>query len=89
MPTYDYHCDTCGDFEVFQNIKDEPLRECPKCGNPVRKLVSKNVNVIYKAPGFYVSDHRSKEYKEKAKEDKEGSSTTSSKPSCSCTAAAS
>lgn len=89
MPTYDYHCDTCGDFEVFQNIKDEPLQKCPHCGGKVRRLVSKNVNVIYKAPGFYVSDHRSKEYKQKAKEDSGGSEDSKSKPSCSCDAAAS
>lgn len=88
MPTYDYQCANCGKFEVFQNITDKPLETCPKCGGSVQRLISRNVNVIFKAPGFYVTDNRSKEYKEKAKEDS-GTSTKDTKPSCSCEAAAS
>lgn len=32
MPTYEYHCTACGkEWELFQSIKAEPERTCPKC----------------------------------------------------------
>ncbi len=34
MPTYEYECAKCGKtFEVFQSMKDDPLKTCPnkKC----------------------------------------------------------
>ena len=32
MPTYDYVCDACEHkFELFQSIKDDPIRKCPEC----------------------------------------------------------
>jgi len=70
MPIYEYKCEKCGTFEIMQNIKDQPLTTCPKCGGPVRKLISHGVGIIFKGSGFYTTDHRSKEYKEKAKEEK-------------------
>lgn len=70
MPIYEYKCTRCGVFEVMQKITEEPLKTCPKCGGNVTRLIGHNVAVIYKASGFYTTDNRSKEYKEKAKEDK-------------------
>lgn len=33
MPTYEYVCTSCNDkFELFQSIKDEPVKTCHKCG---------------------------------------------------------
>lgn len=48
MPIYEYECrypeQSCPQcsraFEVIQEIKDPPLATCPKCGQPVRKLIS-------------------------------------------------
>ena len=33
MPTYDYHCAACGDFDALRPLarRDEPA-ECPMCG---------------------------------------------------------
>ncbi|MBN9398815.1 MAG: zinc ribbon domain-containing protein ['Candidatus Kapabacteria' thiocyanatum] len=66
MPTYDYHCATCGkDFEVIQSMKDEPLTHCPpdECpladkgkGNVERRF-SAGGGVIYKGGGFYLTDY--------------------------------
>ncbi|HHW18846.1 MAG TPA: zinc ribbon domain-containing protein [Firmicutes bacterium] len=70
MPIYEYKCAKCGVFETMQKITDEPLKTCPKCGGPVTKLISHNVGIIFKGTGFYTTDNRSNEYKEKAKEDK-------------------
>lgn len=69
MPTYEYHCDHCGTFEHRQSFSEPTLQQCPKCGGPVRRLISRNVNVIYKTGGYYVSDHRSADYQAKARAD--------------------
>lgn len=77
MPTYDYLCEVCGPFEEFQSISAEPLKTCPKCGAAVKKLISKNVNIIFKGSGFYTTDNRPSSYKEAQKADS-GSNTSSS-----------
>jgi putative FmdB family regulatory protein len=59
MPTYEYSCEKCGHFELFQKITADPLEECPTCGGQVQRLVSKNGNIIFKGSGFYVTDTRS------------------------------
>ena len=57
MPTYEYECKSCGySFDVFQNIKDEPLKTCPECGKEVRRLINGGMGVIFKGDGFYVTD---------------------------------
>jgi putative FmdB family regulatory protein len=57
MPTYEYECKKCSHrFEVFQSMRDEPIKKCPECGKEVRRLVSGGVGVIFKGSGFYVTD---------------------------------
>lgn len=59
MPTYDYECGSCGHrFEVFQSMSDEPIKRCPKCGKPVRRLIGAGLGVIFKGSGFYVTDNK-------------------------------
>ncbi|WP_041623454.1 FmdB family zinc ribbon protein [Spirochaeta thermophila] len=74
MPTYEYECTSCGHvFEAFQSISEEPIRECPECGNTVRRLISGGTGVIFKGSGFYVTDSKknssSSEKKEKKSSD--------------------
>jgi len=56
---YSYRCARCGVFTVEQSIKDEPLRECPDCGTEVKRIIGKNINVLYRGSGFYSTDHHS------------------------------
>ncbi|WP_461247719.1 FmdB family zinc ribbon protein [Treponema sp. R6D11] len=57
MPTYEYECKNCSHtFEVFQSMNDPPLKECPKCGKEVRRLIFGGAGVIFKGSGFYVTD---------------------------------
>ena len=57
MPTYEYECKKCGhSFDVFQSMKDEPLKICPKCGKELRRLINGGTGVIFKGGGFYVTD---------------------------------
>ncbi len=58
MPLYEYACDTCDHlFEVRQRFSDEPVSTCPKCGAPVRRVLHA-ASVIFKGPGFYLTDNR-------------------------------
>ena len=58
MPTYEYECETTGRrFEVFQQMSDEPLKECPECGEAVRRLIGTGGAVIFKGSGFYATDY--------------------------------
>ena len=59
MPIYEYACDTCGNFEVTQRITEKPLRRCPTCKRPVRKLIS-NTSFQLKGSGWYVTDYAGK-----------------------------
>jgi putative FmdB family regulatory protein len=77
MPTYEYRCLSCGHhIEVVQSFSDEPLRECPKCGGPLRRVFHP-VGIVLKGSGFYSTDNRggSKHRTEPMKEST-GESTT-------------
>jgi putative FmdB family regulatory protein len=57
MPTYEYECTSCKhNFEAFQAMSDAPLKECPKCGKNIRRLIHGGTGVIFKGSGFYVTD---------------------------------
>ena len=55
-------CETCGEkMEIFQSIKDEPLKLCPKCGHEtLKKMVSMPAGLIFKGTGFYLTDYKKK-----------------------------
>lgn len=59
MPIYDYRCKKCGRFEKVQKITEPALKECPECGEPVQRLISKNVGIVLKGAGFYQTDNNS------------------------------
>ncbi|MCL5256537.1 MAG: zinc ribbon domain-containing protein, partial [Chloroflexi bacterium] len=55
MPTYEYECASCGHrFEKVQGFSEEPLKECPVCEGPVRKVFHP-VGIIFKGTGWYVT----------------------------------
>ena len=58
MPTYEYECDGCGKrFEKFQRMKDDPVKICPACGGPVRRLIGPGAAIIVKGSGFHATDY--------------------------------
>ncbi len=71
MPTYEYRCEKCGDFEEFQGINDEPLKECPCCGGEVKRIVGRSCNFLLKGPGFYTTEHRNDKYLKRSEIDKQ------------------
>jgi len=71
MPTYDYHCETCGlDFELQQAFSEDTLDKCPTkksgrspegCAKSGRGKVSKVFSapgITFKGTGFYKNDSR-------------------------------
>lgn len=71
MPTYDYRCRKCGhQFELFHGIKDEAPKRCPRCRGRAQRVPAGGAGVLFKGTGFYVTDHRSKAYKEEARKEK-------------------
>lgn len=58
MPTYAYRGDECGhEFEVRQSFSDEPLTECPSCGQPVHRVIHP-AGIVFKGSGWYITDSR-------------------------------
>lgn len=59
MPTYEYECNKCGHhFERFQNMSDEPIKVCPRCGGQVKRLFGTGAGIIFKGSGFYATDYK-------------------------------
>lgn len=79
MPKYDYRCEACGVFEAVQRISEPPLEKCPHCGGHVTRLISSNVNVIFKGSGFYKTEYRSNDYMKKLKEEDKAKAPTKGK----------
>lgn len=73
MPTYDYACPTCGIVEVFQSIKENALKKCPRCKKAkVQRMVSTGSGVIFKGSGFWETDYnRSSDYRTKSKSEQD------------------
>ena len=59
MPIYEYRCESGHEFEVFQNMTDDPVSECEVCGKAVSRVFSP-VAVHYKGSGFYTTDYAKK-----------------------------
>lgn len=57
MPIYEYRCPDCGhEFERIQSFSDDPVKECPSCGElDVRKKISLS-SFALKGGGWY-KDH--------------------------------
>jgi putative FmdB family regulatory protein len=78
MPTYEYECSKCRKgFEIFQSMKDDALKKCPKdkCRQKtwghgaVKRKLGVGAGFIFKGSGFYITDYRSEGYKSGQKSD--------------------
>lgn len=80
MPTYDYRCRKCGHvWELFHGIKDDTPKRCPRCRGRGERVPAGGAGLLFRGTGFYITDYRSKSYKEKARRERpaaEGSGGT-------------
>jgi len=73
MPIYEYKCLQCDhQFEKLQKFSDSLISNCPKCGGPVRKLVS-HTSFQLKGSGWYLTDYARKNIPDSSKGEKESS----------------
>ncbi|MFH0916370.1 MAG: zinc ribbon domain-containing protein [bacterium] len=57
MPTYEYRCISCEhQFERFQRMSDDAVKECEVCGASVKRLLFP-VAIHFKGKGFYSTDY--------------------------------
>ena len=60
MPIYEYQCGECGALhEALQKISDEPLKDCPTCGQPALKKKVSAAAFRLKGGGWYETDFKS------------------------------
>ena len=77
MPTYEYQCQKCKKrHEASQSITAKPLSTCAKCGGKLKRLLGTGSGFLFKGSGFYITDYRSKSYRDAKTKDE-----SSSKPS--------
>ena len=70
MPTYEYQCQKCQKrHEASQSIVAKPLTKCPKCGGRLKRLMSSGSGFLFKGSGFYITDYRSKNYRDAKQKD--------------------
>ena len=59
MPIYGYVCKNCEHtFDVLQKISDDPLVDCPECGEPQLKRQLSAPRFRLKGSGWYETDFK-------------------------------
>lgn len=59
MPIYEYACTNCDhSLDALQKISDDPLRECPECGEPALKRLLSAPRFRLKGEGWYETDFK-------------------------------
>jgi putative FmdB family regulatory protein len=59
MPIYEYQCQSCEQLtEALQKISDEPLLECPHCGESALKKKVSAAAFRLKGGGWYETDFK-------------------------------
>ena len=83
MPTYDYKCSACRyEWELYQSMKDNPVKSCPKCKKrKAKRLLGLGAGIIFKGTGFYETDYKNKSESTKKKDSKETNSSDTVKSS--------
>lgn len=76
MPTYEYKREDGTTFEIQQGINDDPLQKCPNTGQKVKRVISGGGGVVYKGDGWYVTDYKDSDRKQKRKAEKKETDTS-------------
>ena len=75
MPIYEYACAACGHtLEKLQKMSDEPLKDCPECGEARLEKQISAAGFRLKGGGWYETDFKSSNQKNLDKKDKKAAS---------------
>ena len=59
MPIYEYQCQACGHrLESLQKISEDPLKDCPACGQPTLNRLVSAAGFRLKGGGWYETDFK-------------------------------
>jgi len=59
MPIYEYACKKCGHMlDALQKMSDDPLVDCPECGEPQLKRLISAPRFRLKGEGWYETDFK-------------------------------
>jgi len=86
VPIYEYVCKKCDHkLDALQKMSDDPLLECPECGEPALKRLLSAPRFRLKGKGWYETDFKKDNQRnvhkpdtESAKSDKAESKTSKS-----------
>ena len=72
MPIYAYACKSCEhQLDALQKISDDPLVECPECGEPALKRLLSAPRFRLKGSGWYETDFKTDNKRNLAASDSE------------------
>lgn len=72
MPIYAYACKNCEhELDALQKIADEPLVDCPECGQPALKRLLSAPRFRLKGSGWYETDFKTDNKRNLAASDSE------------------
>ena len=83
MPIYEYACKVCDHtLDALQKMSDDPLLECPECGEPALKWLLSAPRFRLKGEGWYETDFKTDNQRNVLKSDGEAakSDKAESKP---------
>ena len=72
MPIYEYACKKCSHtLDALQKMSDEPLVDCPECGEPALKRLISAPKFRLKGQGWYETDFKKDNQRNLSKSDSE------------------
>jgi len=72
VPIYEYACRNCNHtLDALQKISDDPLTECPECGEPALKRLLSAPRFRLKGEGWYETDFKKDKQRNVLKSDSE------------------
>ncbi len=76
MPIYEYVCKKCDHtLDALQKMSDDPLLDCPECGEPALKRLLSAPRFRLKGKGWYETDFKKDNQRNVLKSDTEPAKT--------------
>lgn len=81
MPIYEYICKKCDHrLDALQKISDDPLVDCPECGEPALKRLLSAPRFRLKGAGWYETDFKKDNQRNVLKSESDADKGTKSEP---------